>query len=135
MSDDQLSRKAINDARALLDALLASDCHDIHVRSGDTEIFIAREGGRSNPMLSAPVASSAATSAYERTVTAPHVATVVSIAAGGTRLSAGDRLAVLDLLGEEVQVLAATAGVVGRHLADAGDLVEHDMPLAVLLPS
>lgn len=133
MTEADRGRQAINDARVMLQAVLASGCREMFVRTGDIEIFIARESGRLNPLLSAPPVPSTTASLAERTIAAPHVATLAFIAAEGARLSAGDRMAVLQVLGDDTEVIAPTAGVVGTHLAKAGDLLEYGMPIALLL--
>jgi biotin carboxyl carrier protein len=133
MTEADHRRQAINDARVMLETVLASGCRELFVRTDETEIFIAREGGRPNPMLSAPPTSSASAVFAERTIAAPHVATLASVAAQGTQLSAGDRMAVLLVLGDETEVFAPTAGMVGCHVAKAGDLVEYGMPIALFL--
>jgi acetyl-CoA carboxylase biotin carboxyl carrier protein len=131
-------QSAIDDARALLDTLLASDWQEIHVASGTTEIFIARDGGRPNPMRQAavsPVAASGGLEAPEeqaQAVTAPHVATIVSLVAIGTQVDSGARIATIRVLDTEEVVAAPWAGTVTAIHADVGALVEFKTPILSL---
>lgn len=135
--------QAINDARALLDTLLASGWQELHVVSGDTEIFLARQGGGANPMrvapapvsVQAPVPTQAAPGAVaiapaaETVVTAPHVATLVDALAPGEAVKAGQTIATLRVLDETETVEAPVAGTIVRVEAAAGDLLDYGAPL------
>lgn len=128
---------AINDARALLDTLLGSDWREIHVVSGETEIFIARNGAGANPMRAAPAAPIADPArslppAVEKTVTAPHVATVVEAVSVGTRVEAGQTVATLHVLDEPIAVTAPGAGTVVRVDAAPGELLDFGAPLVTI---
>lgn len=126
---------AIDNARALIDGMLASDWKELHIASDGLEIFIARNGAGPNPMLGGyAVAEPAASAPAEapvasRDITAPHVATLVSIVAVGTQVEAGAPLAVLSVLDEQENLAAPCAGRVVAHLAGTGDLVEFGTPL------
>lgn len=128
--------QAINDARALLDTLIASDWNDIHVVSGESEIFIAKTSGRANPMLErhdvAPAEPAASRAIVREEVRAPHVCTLVEVVPVGTRVSVGDRVAVLRVLDDEQPLLATLAGTVGAHPADVGGLLDFGAPVVVL---
>jgi biotin carboxyl carrier protein len=135
------SGTAIDDARTLLDTLLASDWQDIHVVSGDTEIFIARDGGRSNPMRLAPAADTAAIAVVEpaapvtgndATVTAPHVATIVSLPTVGSHIESGAALATIRVLDADDIVAAPQSGTVTVLHAAVGDLIEFKAPILSL---
>jgi biotin carboxyl carrier protein len=118
-----------------MDTLLASGWKDIHVVSAGTEIFIAREGGRSNPMrqaAAAPATAVAPTPLEAEVVTAPHVASVVSVLAVGTIVSAGDRVATIRVLDEEEIISAPSAGSVAAIHVDAGALIEFKAPIVSL---
>lgn len=124
---------AITDARALLQTLLASDWLETHVRSGSTEIFIARDGGGPNPMREAAAAPTAALSAMppvssargaDTTVVAPHVATLVDTVAVGTFVAAGETVANLRVLDETIAVVAPVAGTVSGIGSGLGDLLD-----------
>lgn len=138
MSKDPIAA-ALDDARGLLDALLASDWKDAHVVAGATEIFIARDGGRANPMRAAPVAAvvdaapdAVASAAEEIAITAPHVATLVRTAVLGEHVAVGQVLATLSVLDAEEPLVAEQAGRVGMIQAEAGALLEFGTPILTL---
>jgi acetyl-CoA carboxylase biotin carboxyl carrier protein len=129
---------AIDDARTLLDTLLASDWHDIHVVSAETEIFIARDGGRANPMRRSEIAANPPASELpdvsdeSQVVTAPHVATVVDVLPIGTQVESGARLATIRVLDGEEDVPAPQSGTVIAIHAPSGALVEFKAPIVSL---
>lgn len=139
MSKDPIAA-ALDDARALLDTLLASDWKDAHIVSGATEIFIARDGGRANPMRAAPFAAGVAdaaphggtSAAAEIAIKAPHVATLVRTALVGEEVEVGQVLAVLSVLDAEEPLLADRAGRVSVVHAEAGALLEFGTPILAL---
>lgn len=125
---------AVDDLRALMTGFLDGDWSEIHVSDERGDIFIAREGGGPNPLraemsepFTAPGAGGrdAAPSETLREVTAPHVATLVSILAAGDRVAAGDELARLSVLDEEEAFLSIATGEVAEVCALPGTLVEH----------
>ncbi len=125
MSDPMM--RAVEDARALLASLRASGWQDVHVASGGIEIFIARDGGRANPMRKAaarPAGMAETAVPMDEIVTAPHVATVVNVVPIGTAVQAGDRIASIRVLDEEEAVAAPRAGSITAIHAEAGTLVE-----------
>lgn len=133
-ADKDPAVQAINDARALLGTLLSSDWLELHVVSGDTEIFLARVGAGVNPMreAAAPVGyarADAPVGGGETVMTAPHVATLVDILPAGTVVAAGQKVATLRVLDDREDVEAAVAGTVIRVGAAAGELVEYGAPL------
>lgn len=134
-TDKSPDETAIDNARALMDGLLKSDWKELHVASDGLEVFIARDGAGPNPMLGEVVTAAPATSAPPavaaavKEITAPHVATLVSLVAEGTEVQAGDSVAVLSVLDEEEDLPAPAAGRVAGLLAQAGDLVEFGTPL------
>lgn len=128
--------QAINDARALLETLLSNGWQEMHVVSGDTEIFLACKSGGPNPMRAAAwtVASASrstvvAAAAPETVVKAPHVATLVDALPVGTTVTAGQAIATLQVLGESEAVEAPVSGTIVRHVAAAGELVDFGAPL------
>ena len=123
---------AVDDARALIDALLASQFQELHVRGESFEIFLAREGGGPNPMLAWVEEVPVEAAEPGLSITAPHVATIVWIAAEGALPAAGDVLARLEVLGEESELRAAQAGRLARVLVRLGQLVEYGEPIAEL---
>ena len=130
--------QAINDARALIESLLTSGFQDMHVVSGDAEIFLARAQGRANPMRArpaavAPVAGTHATPlGAEVMVKAPHIATLGATAPVGSVVSAGDTIATLSVLDEDIALLAPIAGEIIATQASSGSLVEFDQPILTL---
>lgn len=125
---------AINNARALLGTLLASSFQDMHVVSGDMEIFLARPAGGANPMRgqAAPAPTEAAPLGKDTLIKAPHVATLFTTAALGDRVSAGQEIATLSVLDEQFPLLAAIAGTIVGIKSAVGSLIEFDQPLLLL---
>lgn len=119
--------KAINDARALLAALIAGDQRDIHVRLGDTEIFIARQDGRSNPMRAEK--SNPTPQLGEQTVVAdilaPHVSNLIDVLAVGSVVASGDWVATISVLDDEHHVFASAAGEVAEIFSEKGAFLEY----------
>ena len=130
-------KAAIDDARALLDALLASDWRDIHVETGGTEIFIAREGGGANPMRASPEPAGEVSRKDKTTltVTAPHVATLVSVAAIGSVVTQGDTVATIVVLDEQEAVPAPVSGRVATVHVEEGALIEFKTPILDIVAS
>ena len=126
---------AIDDLRALMDALIASDWQNLHIADGDSVIFLSKEGDRVNPML---MNQSVSPDLNEQprnvaTVAAPHVATVASVeVALGDHVAANTKIATLSVLDEEVAVLAPHAGLVVEVGVTPGDLVEFGTALVRL---
>jgi|GEM_PF-2693471 len=124
---------AINDARALLDTLLTSGWLQLHVASGDTEIFLARDGGGTNPMrmiAAAPlIAAPAAQAGPETVVPMPHVATLEQALAVGTQVVAGQTVATVRVLEEQEDIAAPISGTIVRVDAVPGVLLEYGAPL------
>lgn len=129
----------IDNARVLLAHFAQSDWRELHVRTPDGEIFIARPGGGPNRILQragTPAAGPvAAADARCVSVSAPHVGTVAWIEEPGTAVGAGAVVARLDLLGDCVEVACSVAGVVAARLAAEGDFVEFDAPLVTINPA
>jgi hypothetical protein len=120
----------VDNARALLAQFARSDWRELHVRTPDGEIFIARDGGGPNPMLlPAGGAAPPADDANLLTVAAPHVADVAWLLPVGATVAAGGVVARLDLLGEPIDVRCDEGGVVAARFANDGDLVEFETPL------
>jgi biotin carboxyl carrier protein len=124
-------KAAIDNARALLDSLGENNWATVHVVSGDVEIFIATANGRENPMraVQSPAAPAAPSDANVSTVTAPHVATVVTVVAQGVSIAQGAPLATIAVLGDEEVLTAPGAGRVSNVHVAAGMLVEYGTPL------
>jgi biotin carboxyl carrier protein len=134
MTSNKAADCAITDARALLDTLVSSAWQELHVVSGETEIFIARMGGGINPMRALTDSAEAATpvAPLERTetrVTAQHVSTLVDTVPVGTDLRAGERVATIRVLDVEETITAPVAGRVVSLSADVGSLIEYGTPI------
>lgn len=128
----------VSDTRAFLRLFHKSGYKDMHVRQGDYEAFFAEADGAPNPMIvPAPAtevgAPGAVPEVQERTVSAPHIASFVSALPVGSVVGAGEAVARLELLGEEIAVVAEHPGTVSAVLVDAGALVEYSAPLVTLL--
>lgn len=125
---------AVDDLRALMTSFVDGDWSETYVVDARGEIFIARDGGGPNPLLGERMASGnepadrtavAAATGTLRDITAPHVATLVSILAPGDHVAAGAELARLSVLDEEEPFLSPVAGEVAEVCVEAGALVEH----------
>lgn len=119
--------KAINDARALLATLVAGDTRDIYVRSGSTEIFIARQDGRPNPMRAQK--PNPTRHLDEQTlvadILAPHVSNLIDMLVVGSVVASGDWVATVSVLDDEHQVFASTAGAVAESFSVKGAFLEY----------
>lgn len=129
-------QRAINDARALIDWLVANDWQEIHLLVGDTEIFIAQAAGRPNPLRAedASVAIEIGGST-EMIVAAPHVGTIVDLPAVGAAVTKGEPLAIIRVLDTVENIVAPTSGAVTALHVDIGALVEFGEPMVSLLPA
>ena len=134
----------VSDTRAFLRLFRQSGARDMHLRFGEYEAFFAKADGAADPMRAAAAvevapaavagpAPVAAPAAGEVTVTAPHIASFVSALVVGSEVRAGDPVARIELLGEEIAVPADRAGIVAEVMAEAGALVEYSAPLVRLL--
>ncbi|KEZ21045.1 Acetyl-CoA carboxylase, biotin carboxyl carrier protein [Sphingobium yanoikuyae] len=134
MISNNIMDRAITDARALLDTLVSSDWQELHVVSGETEIFIARADGGFNPMRAAANVSdvelpAAPATGPETSVMTQHVATLVHALPVGTDLKAGDTVATIRVLDTEEAIPAPVAGRITSLSADVGALLEYGMPI------
>lgn len=137
---DENARLAIDNARALSVTMIDQGWGTVHVSSADCEIFLTRGDGRIDPLLPAPVAAAVAAVAAPAPVavllavevTAPHVATVVSLAAVGAVVQAGQTVATLRVLDETSEIAAPVDGTVDSHGALTGELAEYGTRLVTL---
>lgn len=109
--------------RALMAAFVKSPWRDLHVRSAEWEIFLAKTDGAANPMMAAPRASDGPTLA------APHLGLFFATLARGTAFDAGAVIGQIELLGEREDIFADTAGRIDAVLVEDGALVEYKAPL------
>ncbi|MFW2830419.1 hypothetical protein [Sphingomonas sp. ID0503] len=131
------TRQAIDDARALLAEFVAHDWQELYVSSEDTEIFVARDGGGRNPMRAAPLPASVELPASvapgtQVSLQAPHVGTVQELAAVGTSVAKGDRVAGLRVLDSVEDLEAPATGRIIRVDVSPGDLVEYRATILVV---
>lgn len=129
--------KAISDARALLDTLVSSDWKQIHIRSGETEVFIGRDGGGANPMRAGAVPAVTPVSPPSETqatvVTAPHVATLVETLPVGAAVVAGQVVATLRVLDDLQTIASPMAGRISSVEASPGDLLDYKASILKLV--
>ena len=126
----------VSDTRTLLRLFRQSGYKDMHIRLDDYEAFFAWAEGAPNPLSGSDAAAEEAPSAAvgeDLIVAAPHIASFVSALPVGSTVAAGEAVALIELLGEEIAVPAERAGTVTEVLAEAGALVEYSAPLVRLL--
>lgn len=127
------SIESLNDARALLDTFRNGGWQTAVIRVGTSEFALSRDGLLERvaavPTVE-PAGREPAAAATLYQAKAPHVATLVEIAAVGAFVAKGDRLAVLSVLDEQIDFPSPADGVVQGHHVDAGALVEHGQVLA-----
>jgi len=130
---DDNARRAIANARALLDAMLAGGWKQVCITGHEGDYFISREAGTANPLLvPAEIIAAPATDLVPFAVNAPHVGTVSWLAAVGQMVAEGDVVARLAVLDDVIEVKAAGAGQVTDHSARIDDLAEFAAPLLLL---
>lgn len=114
------------EAAAFFALFVRSAWKTCHVRTGEMEIFVARDRDTPNPLMGeAPIAVAQPVTQLR----APHLGTLVALADVGTMLAPGQPYARLELLGEEIELLAETGGAVADHCLAVGTLAEYDQPL------
>lgn len=129
-------RSLVNDARVLLEQLRRSPWGELHVRTPQGEIFIARHGAGSNPLrpladLSAGAGAAAVPAGV--VVRAPHVGTVLAALPAQTWIEARAVVCRLAVLGEVIEIVSPEEGVLGEVFVVAGELVECESPLFTLV--
>ena len=124
------SQTPLDEAAAFFAVFLQSDWASCHVRNGVIEMFVARTAGHPNPMLDAEGEDT--TVRDETMLIAPHLGTLVELAAVGSRVTAGGRYGVIELLGEPIDLVADRDGTVGQHVGRPGAFVQYQEVLATL---
>lgn len=127
------AHRAINNARALLEAMVAGGWEQVCITGPEGDYFLARDAGTANPLLSpgeAPVQP--VVESTPLAVSAPHVGTVTWLTPVGQTVAEGAVVARLAVLDEEIEVLAASAGTVADHCVKIDDLAQFGTPLLVL---
>ena len=136
MSGGAGSIASLNDARALLDTLVSQGWQSAVVRVGDSEFLLSRDALLERDIPTDAVGEAAvaplAASPQLQTVSAPHIGTLVEIAAVGSVITKGGLVAVLAVLGERVEIFAPESGRVLGHKVEPGALVEYGQILAEL---
>jgi biotin carboxyl carrier protein len=112
------------EALGLLAAFERSDWLDVEVRAGDLEIRISRRA----PGTSAPPRPDGPQMPQQ--ILAPHVATVRELRPAGHSIDAGETIAVLEVLGDLVEIGAPARGRIERIAVAPGDLVEYGQVIA-----
>lgn len=117
----------ITEMRALLREFEKSGLKDMHVRSNDWTVFMAQPGGAANPMQTSPALAGSVNLAV---ICAPHLGLFEPVCAAGDEVSAGQVIALLDVLGRKTEVTSNEAGRVVAVNFAANDLVEFGDVLA-----
>ena len=136
---------------ALVQKLNGSGLGELEVREGDWRIRLRRPTGaatparreRPRPGAHAPAAHAAPRPAAPETphdpnraaATSPTVGVFRAVAATGTRVRQGDRIAVVDLLGIPQDVPAPIDGILVELLVESGEAVEYGEEVAIVAES
>ncbi len=120
----------ITEIRALLMQFEKSGLKDLYIRSQDWIVFMAQSDGAVNPSQMAQVAGTVTGPVSLAAVSAPHLGLFEPACAAGDVVSAGQVVAVIDVLGRKTQVTSASAGRVAAIHFAANDLVEFGETLA-----
>lgn len=124
----------ITDARALLRLFAQSGYGEIHVRSGDFDLFIARTAGRTNPLRAATtVPAPEARLRTTHVIKAPHIASLISTLPIGSTVAVGEVVARIALLDEQIDIEADQPGMIDATLAEPGALIEYGAPILSLV--
>lgn len=137
MSGRAGSIAVLNDVRALLATFLSHGWQSAVVRVGDSEFLLSHDALLEQALSlvaasESPAAVPLAAPVQLQTVSAPHVATLVEIAAVGSIVAKGGQVVVLSVLGERVEISASASGQVKGHKAQPGALVEYGQVLVEL---
>lgn len=121
---------AIDDLRALMDALVVSEWKELHVVDGNTEIYISRDGSRGNPMLETTGSEGEGEQRFPsgqmRDVSAPHVCTIATFhCAVGDHVEEGAEVASISVLDDFLPLVAPCAGVIMEFVEQPGDFAEY----------
>lgn len=118
---------SVTEIRALLMQFEKSGLKDLYVRSKDWTVFLAQPDGAANPLQYASMVepvSSVAAGADFAAVSAPHLGLFEPACAPGDDVSAGQVIAMIDVLGRKTEITSASAGRVVSLKFAANDLVE-----------
>lgn len=132
---------------ALVQKLNGSGLGELEVREGDWTIRLRRPAGPASPprrerprsaalppvraAVSAPVPDSEP-DPHRAMATSPAVGVFRAVNAVGSRVRAGDQVAVVDLLGIPQDVIAPIDGILVEVLVETGDAVEYGEEVAAI---
>ena len=111
----------VTEMRALLRQFEKSGLKDMYVRADAWTVFMAQPGGAANPMRETQAPSGPVDLAV---ISASHLGLFEPLCASGDVVSAGQVIALLDVLGRKTEVTSAGAGRVEAINFAANDLVE-----------
>lgn len=117
----------VTEIRALLMQFEKSGLKDMYVRSEEWTVFMAQPNGAANPMREPQVLAGPGSLAA---ISAPHLGLFEPVCAVGETVSAGQVIALLDVLGRKTEVTSTGAGRVVAVNFAAHDLVEFGENLA-----
>jgi acetyl-CoA carboxylase biotin carboxyl carrier protein len=118
----------VTEIRALLMQFEKGGLKDMYIRSKDWAVFMAQPGGEANPLQQSVGMQQVATANVS--VSAPHLGLFAPVCAPGDMVSAGQVIAMIDVLGRKTEVASACAGQVTSVKFAANDLVEFGEVLA-----
>ncbi len=117
----------VTEIRALLMQFASSGLRDMYICSQDWTVFMAQRDGAVNPLQMEgeplPILAS---------VNAPHLGLFEPACAAGDDVTAGQIIAMIDVLGRKTEVASASAGRVLAVHFEACELVEFGDVLAVI---
>lgn len=123
----------ITEIRALLMQFEKSGLKDMYIRSQDWRVFMAQPGGAVNPLQVDEAVNTVETAAPPISLTmvsAPHLGLFEPVSAAGENVTAGQIVAIIDVLGRKTEVASTCAGRVAAVRFAANDLVEFGEVLA-----
>lgn len=123
--------QTIDEIRAMLRDFRQSPWLDFHVVSDGWKIFLAKPGGKANPMLGVAVGEME-NAASLLSVDAPHLGLFSTRVEVGSQVEAGACIGVLKVLDRITEVCAERAGLVDAVFFKDGDLVEYGEPMIAL---
>jgi acetyl-CoA carboxylase biotin carboxyl carrier protein len=127
--------QSVDDVRALLRDFRQSPWFDLHVKSADWCIFLAKPGGKANPMLAVDAGEAAVEAADlgdAISIGAPHLGLFSPHVDVGAQVAAGVSIGVLNVLDRATEVIAESAGIVEAVFFQEGDLVEYGEALVTI---
>lgn len=127
-----MSALELGEVRALLRLFGQSDLLDLWVRAPAWSVFLAKPGGGREPGVGTVDDAPAGPATDNVAIDAPHLGILRDPLPLGTTVTAGGRIATLDVLREERAVAAPRDGTIAAVLAEDGALLEYGQPIALL---